>query len=39
VPDTYFPFAADRGIGVFIALIAAFGLVAAGLLRLAARPS
>jgi len=34
IPDTYFP-AAGRGIGVFVALLAAFGLVAAGLLRLA----
>lgn len=34
VPDTYFP-AADRGIGMWIALVAAFGLVAAGLLRFA----
>jgi hypothetical protein len=34
IPDTYFP-AAGRGIGVFIALFAAFGLVAAGLLGLA----
>ncbi len=32
VPDLYFP-AAGRGIGVFVALLAAFGLVAAGLLR------
>ena len=40
IPDTYFP-AAGRGIGVFVALLAAFGLVAAGLLRLAdhAEPS
>ena len=40
IPDTYFP-AAGRGIGVFVALFAAFGLVAAGLLRLAdhAEPS
>ena len=34
IPDTYFA-AAGRGIGVYIALVAAFGLVAAGLLRLA----
>ena len=34
IPDTYFP-AAGRGIGVFIALFASFGLVAAGLLGLA----
>jgi hypothetical protein len=34
IPDTYFP-ATGLGIGVFIALFAAFGLVAAGLLRLA----
>lgn len=34
VPDTYFA-ATGRGIGVFVALFAAFGLVAAGLLRLA----
>jgi hypothetical protein len=33
VPDTYFPSAA-RGIGLWIALLAALGLVAAGLLRL-----
>ena len=38
IPDTYFD-AAGRGIGVFIALLAAFGLVAAGLLRLAGRPA
>jgi hypothetical protein len=34
IPDTYFA-AAGLGIGVFVALFAAFGLVAAGLLRLA----
>jgi hypothetical protein len=34
IPDTYFA-AAGLGIGIFIALTAAFGLVAAGLLRLA----
>jgi hypothetical protein len=34
IPDTYFP-AGGRGIGVFVALFAALGLVAAGLLRLA----
>ena len=40
IPDTYFP-AGGRGIGVFVALLAAFGLVAAGLLGLAspARPA
>ena len=38
VPDTYFD-AAGRGIGVFIALFAALGLVTAGLLRLAGRPA
>ena len=38
IPDTYFA-VAGRGIGVFVALIAAFGLVAAGLLRLADRPA
>ena len=38
IPDTYFAAAGSRGIGVFIALIAAFGLVAAGLLRLAGNP-
>jgi hypothetical protein len=37
VPDTYFPVAAARGIGVYVALLAAFGLVAAGLLQLADR--
>ena len=37
IPDTYFA-AAGRGIGVYVALLAAFGLVAAGLLRLAANP-
>ena len=37
IPDTYFA-AAGRGIGVFVALLAAFGLVAAGLLRLADNP-
>ena len=36
VPDTYFA-AGGRGIGLFIALLAAVGLVAAGLLRLANR--
>jgi len=34
IPDSYFP-AAARGIGLYVALLAAFGLVAAGLLRLA----
>jgi hypothetical protein len=34
IPDTYFA-AGGRGIGVFVALFAAFGIVAAGLLRLA----
>jgi hypothetical protein len=34
IPDTYFA-ATGLGIGVFVALFAAFGLVAAGLLRLA----
>lgn len=34
IPDTYFSVAA-RGIGVFVALLAALALVAAGLLRLA----
>ncbi len=34
IPDTYFAVAA-RGIGVWVALLAAFGLVAAGLLRTA----
>jgi hypothetical protein len=38
VPDNYFPTAA-RGIGLFIALLAALGLLAAGLLRLASDPS
>ena len=38
IPDTYFD-AAGRGIGVFIALFAALGLVTAGLLRLAGRPA
>ena len=33
IPDVYFP-AGGRGIGVYVALFAAFGLVAAGLLRL-----
>jgi len=37
IPDTYFA-SAGRGIGLFIALFAAFGLVAAGLLRVAGRP-
>ncbi len=37
IPDTYFA-ATGRGIGVFVALFAAFGLVAAGLLRLASGP-
>jgi hypothetical protein len=32
IPDTYFP-NGGRGIGLFVALVAAFGLVAAGLLR------
>jgi hypothetical protein len=36
IPDTYFV-TASRGIGLFVALLAAFGLVAAGLLRLAGR--
>ena len=35
IPETYFP-DAGRGIGVFVALLASFGLVAAGLQRLAA---
>ena len=34
IPDTYFA-ATGLGIGVFVALVAALGLVAAGLLRLA----
>ena len=38
IPDTYFP-AGGLGIGVFIALLAALGLIAAGLLRLAGRPA
>ena len=38
VPDTYFV-AGSRGIGLFVALLAALGLVAAGLLRLAGRPA
>ena len=33
IPDMYFP-ASSRGIGVYVALLAAFGLVAAGLLGL-----
>jgi hypothetical protein len=36
IPDTYFA-DAGRGIGLFIGLFAAFGLVAAGLLRVAGR--
>ena len=38
VPDTYFA-TGSRGIGLFVALLAALGLVAAGLLRLAGRPA
>jgi hypothetical protein len=38
IPDTYFA-AGGRGIGIFVALFAAFGLVAAGLLRVAGRPA
>jgi hypothetical protein len=39
IPNIYFP-AGGRGIGLWVALFAAFGLVAAGLLRLADdRPS
>jgi len=38
VPDTYFP-AGSRGIGLFVALFAALGLVAAGLLGLAGNPA
>jgi hypothetical protein len=34
IPDTYFSMT-SRGIGIFVALLAAFGLVAAGLLGLA----
>ena len=34
IPDTYFPAAAGRGIGLWVALFASFGLVAAGLLGL-----
>ena len=34
IPDVYFA-SAGRGIGVWVALVAAVGLVAAGLLRLA----
>ncbi len=37
IPDTYFP-NAGLGIGVFVALVAALGLTAAGLLRLAPTP-
>lgn len=37
VPDTYFA-AAGRGIGIWVALLAAFALVGAGLLRLATTP-
>ncbi len=38
IPDTYFV-TAGRGIGVWVALLAAFGLVAAGLLGLADEPA
>ena len=38
IPDTYLD-GAGRGIGVWVALVAAFGLIAAGLLRLADRPA
>ena len=38
IPDTYFA-SGSRGIGIFVALFAAFGLVAAGLLRVAERPA
>ena len=38
IPDTYFD-GAGRGIGVWVALLAAFGIVTAGLLRLAGRPA
>ena len=38
IPDTYFA-AGSRGIGLFVALFASFGLVAAGLLRVADRPA
>jgi hypothetical protein len=34
VPDTYFP-AASRGIGLYVALLGALGILAAGLLRTA----
>jgi hypothetical protein len=37
IPDTYFA-APGRGIGVWIALFASFGLIAAGLQRLAVNP-
>ena len=38
IPDQFFA-DAGRGIGLFIGLFAAFGLVAAGLLRVAERPA
>ena len=38
IPDTFFA-DGSRGIGLFVALFAAFGLVAAGLLRVADRPA
>jgi len=38
IPNTYFD-TVGRGIGLWIALFAAFGLVAAGLQRLAGQPS
>jgi len=38
IPNIYFP-ASGRGIGLWVALFAAFGLVAAGLLRLSGEPA
>jgi hypothetical protein len=38
IPDAFFA-AGSRGIGLFLALLAAFGLVAAGLLRVAEDPA
>jgi hypothetical protein len=38
IPNTYFA-SGGRGIGLFVALVAAFGLVAAGLLRVKERPA
>ena len=38
IPNTFFA-AGGLGIGTFVALFAAFGLVAAGLLRVADRPA